>query len=200
MWKADGFGELAVLRVPDREIHWAVFGPDGQRIFTLSADNRVRVWNADGSGEQEILRLPEHDSMDISSDGRRVLCSQHGGVVQVWDIGGSDVPVAFRDSDLDTEWAVFGPDGRRILIISATHSTMRVWNLDPAFLRKRMADATTFCIPPGERVQYIGEGQEDACANFAACERKHGRSGECPSVRDEISPRVLAQWDRDVWD
>ena len=190
VWKADGSGESVVLRVPDREIHVAVFSPDGQRIFTLSADNSMRVWNADGSGEREILRLPEHDSMDISSDRRRVLCTQSGGVVQIWDIGGSDVPVAFRDSDPDIGWAGFSPDGRRILVSSSTHSTMRVWNLDPAFLRKRMADATTFCIPPGERVQYIGEGQEDACAAFTACERKHGRSGECPSVRGDTPPRT----------
>jgi WD40 repeat protein len=66
-----------------------VFSPDGKRLASAGADERVKVWDAQTG--QETLSLKGHtrcvNSVSFSPDGKRLASASFDQTVKVWDAG-----------------------------------------------------------------------------------------------------------------
>ena len=71
----------------EREVHCAVFSPDGSRIVTTSWDRTTRIWDA---ATTRPIGEPFHDAGELqgaafSPDGARVVVGSSGRL-QIWDL------------------------------------------------------------------------------------------------------------------
>jgi WD40 repeat protein len=71
------------------QIYDLAISPDGNRIFSASADQTIRVWDAKTG--QELITLLGHGvqvhGLAISPDGRWLASSDLKGEVRLWDGG-----------------------------------------------------------------------------------------------------------------
>jgi len=128
VWKADGTGDLLILRGHQSEVSTAVFSPDGARIITASMDRTVRLWNADGAGKPLVFHGHRGNvyTVAFSPDGKRIVTV---GIkaVRIWNADGTGEPLVFRGRD-GVSSAAWSPDGKRI--VTAEDKTVRVWSAD----------------------------------------------------------------------
>jgi WD40 repeat protein len=110
-----------VLRGHTHRVLIATFSPDGRRVFTIAADQTVRVWNVDGSGEPYVLGLGEGQSAffaAVSPDGSRVVTGVLDKIGRVWPLGapfpGNDDPRLWRA----TSYCLSAPRRAALLSIS----------------------------------------------------------------------------------
>ena len=105
-----------------------VFHPDGRTAFAL-ASNRIYQWDLE-TGEQ-IRDFEGHTSgvrmIDISPDGRRMISSDYGGGVILWDLVFGEPLARFAQAPRRT-YVAFHPDGRTALSASQD-GTVVLWDL-----------------------------------------------------------------------
>lgn len=154
------------------------FSPDGRRILCSSWSVGL-LWDLEGFDEPVKLTGHTGDiyTTTFSPDGRHVLTASEDGTARVWNLDGS-AAVVLRGHTGDVWSARFSPDGQRA-VTTGIDGTVRVWDLDPAVVQARVAEATTLCVPYRDRVQFVGEQPQEACAAFLACERAAGRQSSC---------------------
>lgn len=123
--------ELAeLIAVKGADVRTPKLSPDGRRLvfeqFTYSTEpppsglSILRVW--DLATRKEVAKYPsggKFNFMDfaLSTDGRRLSATDHGGSVRVWDVG-NDSPLLERKIPeiLRATRVAFAPDGRRLAI------------------------------------------------------------------------------------
>lgn len=130
VWRADGSGELAVLRGHDALVTVAMFSPDGQRIVSASMDGTARVWSSDGTGHPFVFRGHQSKLITVafSPDGRRIASASQDKTARIWNADGSGTPTVLAVGELVLS-AVFDPDGTRVLTTSLD-GVGRIWNAD----------------------------------------------------------------------
>ncbi|MBG1271501.1 tetratricopeptide repeat protein [Nostoc sp. WHI] len=129
----------------------ASFSPDGQKILTVSDDDKVNIWDLSG---KKLVELSSFDrkhfvnsagkafikSASFSPDGKLIVAAFNGNIVRVWNSSGK--LVAELKGGLNNN-ARFSPDGKKIVTISQD-TTARVWNLSAKL---------TFVLQEGTEVQ-----------------------------------------------
>jgi WD40 repeat protein len=117
-------GEQGTMSEYVNEIYDANFSPDGQRVVTAARDGTVVVWRIDGPARPTRL----------SASGRSVAFSPDGTAVLtmfvepwLWPADGSK-----RGERVEADrcrFAIFSPDGHKLLTASDTDGSAKVWNL-----------------------------------------------------------------------
>ncbi len=124
---------------PDRAVTLrhaaAAFGgvaPDGSRVFTTSADGRIRVWRPDGTLETVFAgpRGQGNGGVALSPDGSRITVDFLDGTLRTWSLHGSGEPIVLRH-DVPVNALAFSPDGRQIAT-GAADGVTRVYAADGA--------------------------------------------------------------------
>ncbi|MBI1176105.1 protein kinase [bacterium] len=115
-------------------IWFATFSPDGRHLATASHDKTARVWDATtGRAVGPELR---HDSLVwhtcFAPDSRRLLTidwtDDNRGSVHVWDwSAGRELVPALRQERGPILFAIFSPDGNRIITVGADQR-IYIWN------------------------------------------------------------------------
>ena len=118
------------------------WSPDGRWIATASADSSVRVWEAATGTLQE--RLVGHtgvvNTVDWSPDSRRIVSGGSDGTARVWElevhptrgtveVEGRQVYVLSAQQTQSGLFAVFSPDGRRVLTGDVVIAAVKIWDL-----------------------------------------------------------------------
>lgn len=136
LWDAGTGRALHVLRTrrSDGPTWAATFGAGGTRILTVS-QSAGQVWDA-ASGAL-LHTLPNfggfQGTIQMSLDGRRVVTSGKApGSVKVWDVASGRNIATLRDRAARRDgatlvFALLSADGRRVMTLNATRSTLVVW-------------------------------------------------------------------------
>ncbi len=170
IWTADGAGAPIEIKGHRGGVVHAAWSPDGARIVTASEDFTARVWNGKTGEFQFAL---EHDGpvliVAFSQDGKKIATSSVKNGLRVWNADGSGEPVEIQ---VDSPIAAlkFIDDGKRIVTISEDDST-RTFLIDVPVVMRHLEMANHDCLPPEQRVTYLGETPETAKTLHEACER-----------------------------
>ena len=110
-------------------VNSVAFSPDGSRVVSGGADNKVRVWDAT---TQELIGHPlrgHHGEVtSVNWAGTRVVSGSLDGSVREWDvIGGLPIPTAQGKISA----VAFSHDGRQIAS-AGSDGTIKMWNPDTA--------------------------------------------------------------------
>ncbi|MDM8558435.1 WD40 repeat domain-containing protein [Candidatus Parabeggiatoa sp. HSG14] len=107
-----------------KEVFYANFSPNGQRVITSSNDNTVRVW--DIITRKQVLILKGHKSpvelSIFSPDGQQILTTAFDKTIRLWDSQTGKQHFVLKHQE-DIGHAIFSPDGQYVL--SAPNS----WNI-----------------------------------------------------------------------
>jgi WD40 repeat protein len=182
VWRADGTGEPLELPGHAQLITAVAFSPDGKRVVAASKDRMARVWQADGTGGPELL--PGHKkpltAVAFSRDGKRVLTASLDGTVREWQADRTGKPLVWTGTPV-WKWQTesltaiaFSPDGQRVATASAD-GLVRTWPVSVAVIQQMLRVASTSCLSPELRQDYLDEKSDKASRKYMVCERDHGR-------------------------
>lgn len=174
IWRTDRPDEAEVV-LPANDSAQAVFHPNGTMLVTapLRYLPELRFWSADGRELRSFNRLGG-PSVAWSPDGERLATGLMDGAVRVERLDRRGEPIILNGHESSVESVSFAPDGR--LATASADATARLWLVDWAGLVAALRSATTACLTPGERTNYLGETPAEADAAWASCERRFGRA------------------------
>jgi WD40 repeat protein/predicted Ser/Thr protein kinase len=140
-----------------------VFAPDGQRLYSASADQTIRVW--DPAQKREIDRLRGHtgglSGLALFPDGRALASCAADGSVRVWDLKSKPRPPAHAVLPVRVGpiGAPFTADSRRLITASPTNPVI-IWDVATAKEIQRLPALGTnhhsVALSPDERLLALG--------------------------------------------
>ena len=136
----------AVLTGHRDSVDALVFSPDGQTLYSGSADGTVRRWDiATGTSEIIITHDNEVTGVEVSSDGLTVVSSSRDGSVRAHSQGHTRVVTQHA---ADVMGIAFSPDGRK-LVTASKDGTARIIDLasgDEVTLRGHLGPVYLACF------------------------------------------------------
>jgi WD40 repeat protein len=151
----------------------AAFSPDGSRIVTASADGVARIWRVDGKDEPITLRHTEQvNKATFSPSGDWIVTASTDRTAKLWRDGGERMVLQHATEVRDASF-----DSAEARVATGTaDGVVRVWRIALPGLREYLSQASTACVTPTMRVQFLGELEEQARSHYEACERGYGRT------------------------
>jgi WD40 repeat protein/serine/threonine protein kinase len=141
----------------------AAWSPDGRSVFSGGGDQQVQIWNAASGGPGPVLlkMLGHPSTLNVSSDGRRLLVGTSGGNVALADLASNQLLALMSQHGFVYE-ARFSPDGS-LALTSGSDSTARLWDgqtgepLTPALQAHGLSRSARF-LPDGRAWAWTGQG------------------------------------------
>ncbi|MGE0609512.1 MAG: protein kinase [Pirellulales bacterium] len=132
LWNTADGKLLHKLTGHTRKIVAAAFTADGSRGLTASADNTVGQWDiATGQERRDLTLKPKVAvrAMAVASKGSVAVVSTDDGKAVVWNIDKAEPVGALSDPSGDINGLSISPDARRVLTVSTSDRTVRLWDL-----------------------------------------------------------------------
>ncbi|MEO0988090.1 MAG: TIR domain-containing protein, partial [Cyanobacteria bacterium J06639_14] len=111
-----------------------VFGPDGQKLASASADGTIRVWHPDG---QELAVLECNGGplldLDFTPDGEHIAAVDAEGTLYFWSSDGQQQQ-EWRAHTEPTRAVDFSPDGQ-LIATASEDATVKLWQRDGTLVR-----------------------------------------------------------------
>lgn len=106
------------------------FSPDGQRLASGSY-REVKIWRQQRAQPVARKAAPALGAVAtaLSVDGRRIVCADRGGALQVLDAASARVLKSIPDALAGGKLLAVSPDGSKAAV-HGTDATLRVWNLE----------------------------------------------------------------------
>lgn len=131
LWRLDGLEIRAVLEGHSDLVWGVAFAPDGDTLFSSSADHTVRQW---GLHQLEVRRIFRgHEgwvwSVAISPDGQLVAAGGEDGAIYIWDAHSGEVLNELRGHTGRVRTLAFSRDGD-LLASGSQDQTIRLWTAE----------------------------------------------------------------------
>ena len=115
-----------------KNLMYAAFSPDGQRIVTASEYSQAKVWSA--STGEEVTPAISHDDkathVAFSPDSRLIATASYDGTARVWDASTGEAVTPPLKHEKTVNHVAFSPDGRW-LVTASDDATARIWDISP---------------------------------------------------------------------
>lgn len=158
VWDVTSGDQIAALSLESVRLSNAALSPDGQQVFTASADGTLRLWDVatgqpTGSdyrytllGGQDKIRVT---AVAFAPDGTRVAAGDDIGNLRLWPVGGGAALEYERPyrGDPATPMVVdmlFLPDGRLVTGESSASGGIRRWSVDGTITLEAEIDLPNF--------------------------------------------------------
>jgi WD40 repeat protein len=115
------------------------FSYDGQRLASVSGDEKVRIWDAKTGAPQQTLEghTDSVNSVAFSHDGRRLASSSVDKTVRIWDAE-TGAPQQTLEGHTDSANSVaFSHNGQR-LASGSDDKTVRIWDAETGALQQTL--------------------------------------------------------------
>ncbi len=125
-------GERRTLRGHKGAVYHAGFSPDGKTLVSCGQDGTVRFW--DVATGQSLRTIPAQDqagevnSAEFSPDGRSLVTASDDGKVRLWNLASYALQTTIP-AHKDDAYALFAPDGRRLISAGRTDGLVKLWDL-----------------------------------------------------------------------
>jgi WD40 repeat protein len=163
------------FRGSDEPVFSTAFSPDGTRIAAGSGGGVARIWRLDESGDPiELRHLDDVKKVVFDANGD-LLTASADGTARLWNKDGRPILALEHGAGTQVTAAAFDPGGARVAT-GTNDGVIRLWRVTFEDLREFLAGATTACLTPTMRMQYLGESEHDAERAHARCESRYGRS------------------------
>ncbi|MBN1360116.1 MAG: serine/threonine protein kinase [Sedimentisphaerales bacterium] len=126
LWRVSNQSQMT-FRGHKGKVGAVAFSPDGKRIVSAGADNRLQVWDAD-TGEQ-WRTLSGTAPIAFSPDGNWVVSGSGGNTLKLWDAESGAALGAFAGHEAGCYSVAFSPDGRQI-VSGGEDKAVRVWDIN----------------------------------------------------------------------
>jgi WD40 repeat protein len=134
LWDISSRMQIATLPFAGGYIQSAVFSADGERLLTITHDNKARIWDGRKGTSISVLdgEVNSFDDAVFSPDATRILTWSQGvdsaPAPLLWDVAsGKPIGSPLRGHHDRLRGASFSPDGTRILTAS-DDKTARLWD------------------------------------------------------------------------
>ncbi len=156
--------------VNGRSVEALGFTSDGQVLVARSNDGSVAAWTLRGEPTAVPASLPELTAASSAAAGGLAASAGSGGEVYISSPGSEGTPVVLREHYGAVHTLALSPDGRSVATASMD-GALRSWSLlSLSALGDRLSAKDSPCAEVADRVQFLGESEEDAAAARAACE------------------------------
>ena len=159
----------------------AAFSPDGSRIVTASSDGVARIWPAESQEEPVFLRHTAQVNKAIfSSSGTSIVTASDDGTARVWRTRDGTEQIVLQHGTEAVRAAAFDQNDGRV-VTGTEEGVIRIWRVTLPALKDYLRQASTACISPTIRVQFLGESEETALSKYTTCERGYDRTPTRPA-------------------
>ena len=177
LWQREGQA-WAVGRPPARIFEGAsvfsvLFSPDGGRIAASSADWQTRLLDLSGKVIRQFQHRGEVRQIGFSSDRKLLVTASTEGTATIWDISTGLLRMTLSHS-AGVRGAAFRP-GTPELVTGSDDGVVRLWRIGGNELLNYLQNASTACLAPLDRVQFLGDSENSAERGYNNCEAGYGR-------------------------
>lgn len=121
---------LKTLKGHNSFVNHLAISPDGQSLFSASADKTIKIWHL--ATGQEIRTLEGHNSsvnyLAISPDGQTLFSAGADNIIHVWDIATGQKIRTLEGHSSSVNYLEISSDGQTLFSASAD-KTVKVWYL-----------------------------------------------------------------------
>jgi WD40 repeat protein len=175
-WQGGAAQPLKQFRHAGATVVSAGFSPDGTRIVTAFLDGVARIWRVDGPDQpMELRHSQDVNAAVFSSRGNWIATASRDGTARLWNARDGGERVVLRHGSESVRAVAFDSADAR-LVTGTGDGIVRVWRITVPALRDYLTGATTACLEPLAHVRFLGETEETGRAEFAACEKRFGRT------------------------
>ena len=139
----------------------AAFTPDGKRLWTAGEDNTLRQWDF-RENVFSLRRLPDYPHA-VSADWTKALTFD-GNRVEVWNLQTGD-PITSVTGQGWPIYAVFTPDGGKLLVREYRYDTAVLWDLETEKEIQAFAGTGYLSFPYIRCVKFSPDGTKVWMAN-----------------------------------
>ncbi len=115
----------------DHNASSAVFSPEGKRVLTASEDGNVRIWDL-ATGKSQTFKIVDAGAVHTAvfdRQGTHFLTTADAAPVTIWDIE-TGQPVHPFPYGSPASFAIFSPDGTRVITVEGNVAQLRNVELD----------------------------------------------------------------------
>ncbi|AGP37440.1 TIR domain-containing protein [Sorangium cellulosum] len=147
--------------------------PRGPTVAALGLGKGL-LWRPEDEYRPVSLAVPmDADSIVLAVSADGVLATRSPGEVLLWPNDGRGQPLKLGPASAGTSRLSFRPDTKHI--VTASERGVMLWPIGWVELKMALRGATTACLTPEQRRQYLQESLTDAQRAHGKCEASFGR-------------------------
>jgi WD40 repeat protein len=186
IWSPDRRAQEPTRQFRDRNlsvVFSAAFSPDGSRIVTGSSDGLARIWRIEGLDDPvELRHWKDVKRVAFSSNGESILTASMDGTARVWNAETGTERLVLSHGAEPVMAAAFDSADSQV-VTGTREGVVRLWRVTLPALTQYLHAATTACLTPAMRVQFLDETDAQAVSTYTACENRYGRTPTAAGIR-----------------
>jgi WD40 repeat protein len=146
-------------------VNYLLFSPDGQYLFSASADKSIKIW--DIYTGKEINNLLGHTSsvnyLTISPDGQKLYSASADKSIKVWDVSTRKEIGSLNGHESSVNYLAISSDGQKLYSASADKS-IKIWDISTGKVIHTLKGHSSFVnslvlSPDGQKLYSAGADQ-----------------------------------------
>ncbi len=132
-----------------------VLSPDGTRVAVTGSGAHIQIFTASGKPVKDIDAGGACVGLDFAADGKGIVTSGPGNLLQLWDIESGKSVRKFTGHNAEVRAVACSPDGSRLASTDGG-GTLRIWDFNDGTLLHTLTSKKYPDDPPSESITTEG--------------------------------------------